>query len=600
MDYADYAIDKTSLERTNEQIVKHGFSMSRAFNRVRQVFAIVGKKKRCKWLQDSILKPFIDDVNLFTLIELFELHTFKAGETIPPFDDPIVLVCEGTLALSEDLPEATRLPTTSLSVATGLEAARKVKIVAEKMRKSSIFGMNLNLKFHLVATDDVVLLILPLNKFKLISTKKTALIKTLHSLQKTDIVSKLSEISFLQDCSSENLGLLVQMSTLKSFAADVEVCTEGGASKSWHFILVGTLDVFWEKKESRQSDNIILSPGDHFGEMEMMLNMARQASVKTRSAVLTLTISKETFDNFLLLCPGTKRVESEIRKRMIEKLVQFNIPFFTGIRQEKLQAMSENCKILQLPADSSIIRQGEHGSRFYVLISGEVRVTVANSIDEVQLAKSTVSTSTADEQEEKEIDSTEVARYRDGDFFGELALFGDGKRQASVDSTKACVLLTFTFSQFKNFFAETPEAYAEVQIRALQNKCRLEHILAHPMARKNFEDYLEEESGIGNLKFWQAVQDFKSTLSQATSAEVHFTAEEIYQRFVVTENGGDAITLNEDVRETLTRKMQDTKMTGVRNHIFDEANTQIFLRMEEYFSRYITDSDQFAELMFKF
>lgn len=79
----------------------------------------------------------------------------------------------------------------------------------------------------------------------------------------------------------------------------------------------------------------------------------------------------------------------------------------------------------RLSADGErILRQGEPGDSFYLVVEGQVRVTL------------------------REQDDAEVARIGEGGFFGEMALLSDQPRQASVWSVGATTLLRFGRHEF--------------------------------------------------------------------------------------------------------------------------------------------------------
>lgn len=79
-----------------------------------------------------------------------------------------------------------------------------------------------------------------------------------------------------------------------------------------------------------------------------------------------------------------------------------------------------------------IIKQGEPGDGFYVVVEGQVRVTLAETGD------------------------TEVARITEGGFFGEMALLSDQRRSASVWSIGTTTLLFFIREHFLPILTTNP------------------------------------------------------------------------------------------------------------------------------------------------
>ena len=97
---------------------------------------------------------------------------------------------------------------------------------------------------------------------------------------------------------------------------------------------------------------------------------------------------------------------------MIETSVFQRASLFAELEESDLQALSRLAAVKQYPAGASILREAEPGDLFFVLVRGEVKVYVDSS------------------------DGREVVltHLQAGDFFGEMALFDDETRSASVSA----------------------------------------------------------------------------------------------------------------------------------------------------------------------
>jgi MFS family permease len=97
------------------------------------------------------------------------------------------------------------------------------------------------------------------------------------------------------------------------------------------------------------------------------------------------------------------------------------IPIFTPLPEATLEQLARALVPVSVEADEEIVRQGEHGDRFYVVDSGTVDVFV---------------------------DGAPVATLERGDHFGEIALLRDVPRTATVRARRAAMLLSLERDEF--------------------------------------------------------------------------------------------------------------------------------------------------------
>ena len=120
-----------------------------------------------------------------------------------------------------------------------------------------------------------------------------------------------------------------------------------------------------------------------------------------------------------------------------KRLAKFTV--FADLDGDELQTLLEQSAVESYPAGHRIINAGEVGLCMYVILSGNVRVTVNKGQEELELAS-----------------------LIPGDFFGEVALVDDGPRSASVTATDACELLCITRTTLGVLAALHPEAAIEL------------------------------------------------------------------------------------------------------------------------------------------
>jgi CRP/FNR family cyclic AMP-dependent transcriptional regulator len=112
-----------------------------------------------------------------------------------------------------------------------------------------------------------------------------------------------------------------------------------------------------------------------------------------------------------------------------------NIPLFSVLADEELDAISRLAVTRNYPKNSIIINEGDHTDSLYVILSGKVKIFLT------------------DDQQKEVI----VAIQREGDYFGELALLDEAPRSASVMTMEPCSLLIVSRGAFERHLASDPK-----------------------------------------------------------------------------------------------------------------------------------------------
>lgn len=120
------------------------------------------------------------------------------------------------------------------------------------------------------------------------------------------------------------------------------------------------------------------------------------------------------------------------------------VDLFAGVDTATLERLLEAGRALAARGGEYVVRQGEYGDTFFVLLRGEASVQVAGEDGRMR----------------------EVARLTPGSYFGELAMLGAGERKASVQIQRDAELLELrrihfdqTLRKFKAVKARIEAAY---------------------------------------------------------------------------------------------------------------------------------------------
>ena len=130
------------------------------------------------------------------------------------------------------------------------------------------------------------------------------------------------------------------------------------------------------------------------------------------------------------------RLGRRISKNQKVDLIK-SVPLFARCSKKELAEIAGLADELELPEGKQLIRQGERGREFFVLLDGIVDVSR---------------------------DGGSVDTMAAGDFFGEIALVSNVPRTATVTALSPIRLLVITDRDFRAFLEHSPD----VQLKVLE------------------------------------------------------------------------------------------------------------------------------------
>jgi len=156
-------------------------------------------------------------------------------------------------------------------------------------------------------------------------------------------------------------------------------------------------------------DNVVvntLGPGRSFGEIALMYNVPRIATVKAISDVVLWGMDRIAFRTILMQYAKRKR---ELYEKFLEK-----VPLLKDLSSYQRATIADALEPANFQEGDVIIKQGEEGDIFYIVEEGECIITQTRNLNG---------------QDSKPI---EMMRIGPGDYFGEVALLKNQARAANV------------------------------------------------------------------------------------------------------------------------------------------------------------------------
>ncbi|MGZ8224892.1 MAG: Crp/Fnr family transcriptional regulator [Methylobacter sp.] len=118
-----------------------------------------------------------------------------------------------------------------------------------------------------------------------------------------DIFLNLKKISFISNLPDEALDALAAKAKSVKFPKQAVIISEGDETSSLYIILSGKVRVFSSDEKSKEVTLLIQEPGSYFGELALLGDEPRSASVETLEKTVCAIISKNDFKYWLASHP---------------------------------------------------------------------------------------------------------------------------------------------------------------------------------------------------------------------------------------------------------------------------------------------------------
>ena len=120
------------------------------------------------------------------------------------------------------------------------------------------------------------------------------------------------------------------------------------------------------------------------------------------------------------------------------------IPLFAGLNRKERRALAPRTDEVELEEGRVIVREGEWPYEFFAIEVGTAEVRRGDQL---------------------------LAELGPGDFFGEMALVGDTRRNASVIAKSPLTVVVMTAQAFRQTSRELPEVAGKIRA-AIEERCR--------------------------------------------------------------------------------------------------------------------------------
>ena len=230
-----------------------------------------------------------------------------------------------------------------------------------------------------------------------------------------------------------------------SFEFGTVIVREGDEADAFYVLAAGSARVVKQGEHGEEVPLNVLRRGDSFGEMALLADTVRVATVRASGPVQALRLGKSVFTALTRSHPQVREAfQALANARALWNFFRVHSSF-SQLSNEALALLVSELERLDVHAGAIVVREGDPPGPMYVIEQGRVRVY-------------------------KSDDGTEshLEFLRTGDFFGERSLFRNEPRAASAQAVSDCTLLRFRPELFRRLLDEHPDFRLRLEQRVQQ------------------------------------------------------------------------------------------------------------------------------------
>lgn len=249
----------------------------------------------------------------------------------------------------------------------------------------------------------------------------------------------LPTIPLFSDLSKNAFIHLMEGMQMRSLLPEEGVIREGDVDDSMFIISSGRVKITKTTESGAEIVLAHLTDGAFFGEMALLSEAPRSASVIAEEECLLFEVSREVLDEVVKNFPSVRHILLRFyRQRLLANLMATS-PIFKPLDANQRKGLIEKFKSREVQANEKLLEEGGKGDGLYMLLAGKVEVS-------------------------KKIDGKRkvLAHLKEGDVFGEMSLLKDTAVSANIKTIRKSIVLKLPRRTFSEIVATHPQMLAHL------------------------------------------------------------------------------------------------------------------------------------------
>ena len=255
------------------------------------------------------------------------------------------------------------------------------------------------------------------------------------------VSEELSKILLLKETPEEVLMAITKAVKEVLMPPKKYVFRQGERGQTFYVVVSGQVEIVEESRSGRGKRIAVLSSGDAFGEIALLKNVPRTASVRTMRQTTLRSLSRRDFEKLILPHVGVENFTENLQKRAFLA----RIPLCRDWHPQALQRFAVDSALNTVNEGASVVREKQENHFFYIVYQGSF---------EVKRGKKS------------------LAVLKPGDFFGEISLLQSSISNADVVAREDSKCISVHQRDFLKFIGT--DFLIGMQVESISSK-RLKH-----------------------------------------------------------------------------------------------------------------------------